>query len=140
MGTLSPNPWDLSLSGQNASLNRATAVALHSGIRIGALVASLRCHILRAGANTLSEPTCKSQPKPHQILTTPVLLVLRRRVCRSSDGCLGASDRGETRLHPAGPSRAERLYRELQRPALGWIPERRDLFQPDRRTAKAGAL
>ena len=69
MGTLSPNPWDLSLSGQNASLNRATAVALHSGIRIGALVASLRCHILRAGANTLSEPTCKSQPKPHQILT-----------------------------------------------------------------------
>lgn len=30
-----------------------------------------------------------------------------------------ASGRGETRLHPAGPSRAERLYRELQRPASG---------------------
>jgi hypothetical protein len=58
MGTLSPNPWDLPLSGQNVWQNRATGVALHSGTRIGALVASLRSHILRAGAHNLSEPTC----------------------------------------------------------------------------------
>jgi len=83
MGTLSPSPWDLSLWGQNVWLNRATAVALHSGTRIGALVASLRCHILRTGAHTLSEPTCRSQPKPNN-LTSPVLLVLRRRNDRAA--------------------------------------------------------
>src|SRR4051794_5764542 len=56
MGTLSPFPWDLSLSRQNGSACEAAYTAsLHSGTSLGAQVASLRCHILRRGSPKLTE-------------------------------------------------------------------------------------
>src|SRR3954469_21372168 len=56
MGTLSPFPWDLSLSSQNGlACEAACTASLHSGTSLGALVASLRCHILRRGSPKLTE-------------------------------------------------------------------------------------
>ena len=54
MGTPSPTPWDLSLSGQNVA-DRAAAAALHSGTWVGAPVASLRCRTIRPSKKTVSE-------------------------------------------------------------------------------------
>jgi hypothetical protein len=56
MGTPSPSPWDLTLSSQNVRGDRAAAAALHSGTWVGALVASLRCRVLRPSKETVSEP------------------------------------------------------------------------------------
>src|SRR5579863_2960634 len=51
LGRTSPNPWDLSLLRQNGSLASGAAAAApsHSGRRVDAPVASLRCRIPRSG-------------------------------------------------------------------------------------------
>jgi len=49
MGTLSPCPWDLSLSRQNGWLLGRLAPPRHSGPWVGAPVASLRSRTFRPG-------------------------------------------------------------------------------------------
>jgi hypothetical protein len=50
MGTLSPNPWDLPLSGLHVCARQGgKATPVHAGIPVGAPVASLRSRILRRG-------------------------------------------------------------------------------------------
>ena len=76
MGTLSPSPWDLSLSGQNRAA-RAAAPPRHSGTRVGAPVASLRCRILRRG-DAQYKSSCPTARLPCRTrrrhgITTPVL-------------------------------------------------------------------
>jgi hypothetical protein len=53
LGTLSPNPWDLTLSGQNG-LRGADGPLRHSGPWVGARVASQRCPVLRPGAASIN--------------------------------------------------------------------------------------
>ena len=53
MGTLSPYPWDLTLSGQNGHGGTADPPR-HSGPWVGAPVASLRGRTLRPGAVSIT--------------------------------------------------------------------------------------
>ena len=53
MGTLSPCPWDLTLSGQNGHGGTADPPR-HSGPWVGAPVASLRGRTLRPGAVSIT--------------------------------------------------------------------------------------
>jgi len=50
MGTLSPGPWDLSLSRQNGSRPGRLMPPRHSGRWVGAPVASLRSRTFRPGS------------------------------------------------------------------------------------------
>src|ERR1051326_2084997 len=61
LGTLSPNPWDLTLLGQN-SCGRGGAAA-HSGAWVDAQVASLRCLIPRPGVDKYRIHRCESKKK-----------------------------------------------------------------------------
>src|SRR3954470_16939708 len=67
METLSPYPWDLPLSSQNAQACGAVSAAPHhSGRWVGAPVASLRSRILRPGEESLSRVRreCPTSPRP----------------------------------------------------------------------------
>jgi hypothetical protein len=61
LGTPSPNPWDLSLSRQNG-FRGGQRRPVHSGLWVGAPVASLRCHILRPGKASINGTRYKYLP------------------------------------------------------------------------------
>ena len=68
MGTLSPCPWNLSLSRQNGSLEGGGCAARHSGPWVGAQVASLRCPILRPSVVSINRGPGEGESKSKNFL------------------------------------------------------------------------
>ena len=84
LGTLSPNPWDLSPCARMADwlVGRLRAAPSHSGRWVGAPVASLRCRILRPGEVSISPAGIAFQKSIclrdlQQGINTLVLVLLR---------------------------------------------------------------
>ena len=64
MGTPSPYPWDLSLSGKHAAGRGGVAAPAHACASVGAPVASLRSRTLRRGDVQYKSDLCEQMKIP----------------------------------------------------------------------------